>query len=196
MERDEDLVLGPPRVGGLGRRRCLGDDPLARLLLPVDLAVVDEVRAAVAEALGEHRLPVLPRVRRAEQLAAQRLVAVDGADDEVVPRLAVEVDDDGVEAERPATAAATVSSARGSSSALSIELAASSCECRRAKAASEPLSRGAWRDAAAETASASGWWRWGSSSSACSAATTAGSNWEPAQASSSARASAARIARR
>jgi len=78
----------------------MSDDPLARLLLPVDLAVVDEVRAALAEALGEHRLPVLPGVRGAEQRGAQRLVAVDGADDEVVPRLAVQVDDDGVEAER------------------------------------------------------------------------------------------------
>ena len=99
MERHEDLVLRPPRVGGVDRLD-VGDDPLAGLLVPVDLAVVDEVRPAVAEALGEHRLPVLPRVRGAEQRGAQRLVAVDGADDEVVPRLAIEVDDDGVEAER------------------------------------------------------------------------------------------------
>ena len=167
---------------------------LAGLLLPVELAVVDEVRAAVAEALGEHRLPVLPRVRGAEQRGAQRLVAVDGADDEVVPRLAIEVDDDGLEAERLARPRRRPSRARAAArrrSRSSSRRRAASAGGRRRRARRSRAARGATRPPTRRPSGGGGGAR---AARRCSAATTAGSNWAPAQASSSARASAARIA--
>ena len=91
-------VLGPPRVGIVGRRPRRHE---RRQLdaLPVDLPVADEVGATVTEAVGEQRLPVAPRAGRTQQCVPRVRVPVDGRDLEVVPGGPVEVDHDRLPAE-------------------------------------------------------------------------------------------------
>ena len=127
----------------------------------------------------------------------QALGAVDGADDDVVPRRAVQVDDDGVEAERLGDDVADrLQRARQVVGALD--------EARVVEQADEAGERGERARAAAPSdfpaeaarAAASSGRASASSSSASSASTTAGSNWLPAHATSSARAWASGSARR
>ena len=70
------------------------------VLVPVELAVRHDVRAALQEAPVEQRLPVVDLANLAEQRLACSFAAVDGADHEVVPFAAVEVDDHSPECER------------------------------------------------------------------------------------------------
>ena len=96
----EELVAGSPGVGGLGSR-VVGHVARAQSgVRPVDAALRDEVRAAALEALLERQRPHRPLVGLAQQRLAHRLAAVDGADDEVVPRRAVEVEGHALEAQR------------------------------------------------------------------------------------------------
>ena len=100
-ERDEELVSGLPgaRDRALGRAR---DVPVAEVRAPVELPLVDHVRAAAQELRVHDRVEPFAGVRRAEQRLDGLLVAVDAADDVVVPLGAIEVDDDRVQAERGA----------------------------------------------------------------------------------------------
>jgi hypothetical protein len=96
----EEGVLGMPVLRGArphGRRGDVGDEVPG---VPLELVVRDEERAAALEARVEELLPARPAARRAEQDAARSFAAVDDRDLEVVPRGAVEVDDDGPESER------------------------------------------------------------------------------------------------
>ena len=99
-QRHEQCVLGLPRVGagpGLHIRDVARGVALGR---PVVLARLHDVRPAAPEALVEERLPFGDPAHLAEQLRARDLVPVDRRDAEVVPRAAVEVDDDRSVAER------------------------------------------------------------------------------------------------
>ena len=75
------------------------DVALAGVALPVELAVLDEERAVPEEAVVEQLGPALPAVGAAEQGALHFLVAVNGRDAEVVPLRAVEIENDGAEAD-------------------------------------------------------------------------------------------------
>jgi hypothetical protein len=75
------------------------DVAVADVVLPVELAVLDEERAVPEEAVVQQLRPTLPAVGAAEQRALHFFVAVNGRDAEVVPLTAVEVEDDGAEAE-------------------------------------------------------------------------------------------------
>ena len=97
--RHEERVVGVPGAGVVAHLevRCVH---AARVLVPVELAGRDDVGAALQEALVEQRLPVVDLADLAEQRLARPVAAVDGADHEVVPFAAVEVDDDRPERER------------------------------------------------------------------------------------------------
>jgi hypothetical protein len=95
-ERDEEQVLGVPGAGVVGRRERGGGE--RREARPVHGARRDEVRAVVAEALL-HELAVLRPARGlADQLARDRLVALEQHHLEVVPGGTVAVDEDALEA--------------------------------------------------------------------------------------------------
>ena len=98
VERDENLVIGVPGLRVV-THDALGDVAVADVVLPVELAVLDEEGAASEEAIVEQLRPLVPAVGAAEERALNLLVAVDGGDAEVVPLTAVEVEDDGLEAE-------------------------------------------------------------------------------------------------
>ena len=97
--RHEERVVGMPGAGVVAHlevRRVHA----AGVLVPVELAGRDDVGAALQEALVEQRLPVVDLADLAEQRLARPFAAVHGADHEVVPFAAVEVDDDRPERER------------------------------------------------------------------------------------------------
>jgi hypothetical protein len=96
-ERDDEGVVRAPRVRRVDARE-LGH--VRERVLPVLLLLADQVGAVAQEALVEVRRPGVPRSRLAKQLRARGLAAVHGDDLEVVLGRAVEVDHDGVEAER------------------------------------------------------------------------------------------------
>ena len=96
----EQLVARDPGVGRLGSR-LVGHVARAQPgVRPVDAALRDEVRPAALEAPLERQRPHRPLVGLPQQRLAHRLAAVDGADDEVVPRRPVEVEGHALEAER------------------------------------------------------------------------------------------------
>ena len=97
--RCEERVVRMPRVRVVGHRQ-VGRECHALVRVPIELAVGDEVRAALQEALVEQRLPVCDLAHLAEQRFACGVAAVHRADDEVVPFAAIEVDHDGAERER------------------------------------------------------------------------------------------------
>ena len=76
--------------------RDVGRQPV---LAPVEVAVLDQVRAAALEALVQQRGPVVRRRGLAEQRVARLVAALDDHGVEVVPRRAVQVDDRRAEAE-------------------------------------------------------------------------------------------------
>ena len=88
-----------PGVGSVGdlELRRVDLHPLAG---PVVLAGGDEVGALLEEALAQQPGPVLHAGGLAHQQLLRRLVAEHDDDLEVVPRRAVEVDDDGAVAQR------------------------------------------------------------------------------------------------
>ena len=96
--RDEERVVRMPRV------RVVADRQVGRerveVARPVELAVGEEVGAALQEARVEQRVPVRDLPHLAEQRFARLVAAVDRRDDEVVPFAAVEVDHDRPERER------------------------------------------------------------------------------------------------
>ena len=97
--RHEERVVGMPRAGVVAHleiRRVHA----AVVLVPVELAGRDDVCAALQEAPVEQRLPVVDLANLAEERLARPIAAVDGADHEVVPFAAVEVDDHRPECER------------------------------------------------------------------------------------------------
>ncbi len=98
-QRHEERVLGMP-APGLGDGLAGGHVRPGRVGLPVDLAVRDQVRAVVQEPVLQERLPDRPLARVAHQPFTGLRAAVHGRDDEVVPRRAVQVHDDGGVAER------------------------------------------------------------------------------------------------
>src|SRR5512132_155626 len=98
IQRYEDFVIRVPRLrvlADLAHR----DVALAGVVLPVELAVLDEERAVPEEAVVEQLRPALPAVGAAEQGALDILVAVNGRDAEVVPLRAVEIENHGAEAD-------------------------------------------------------------------------------------------------
>src|SRR5213078_2611861 len=79
VERNEDLVVGPPGLGVLADV-APANEARAAVVRPVELALPDEVRTAAEEALVEQGLPALPLVGAAEERLADVVVAVDGGD--------------------------------------------------------------------------------------------------------------------
>src|SRR5438876_2068975 len=98
IQRYEDFVIRVPRLRVVADLAD-GDVALAGVVLPVELAVLDEERAVAEEAVVEQLRPALPAVGAAEQGALHFLVAVNGRDAEVVPLTAVEIENDGAEAD-------------------------------------------------------------------------------------------------
>ena len=97
-QRHEERVLGVPGVRVVGGQH-VRDVADRRVLGPVEL-VPGQQEAAVALEVGvEQRAPLRPRARLAQQRLAPLLGAVHGLDPEVVPRRAVDADDDGAEPE-------------------------------------------------------------------------------------------------
>ena len=97
--RHEERVVGMPCAGVVAHlevRRVHA----AAVFVPVELARGNDVGAALQEALVEQRLPVVDLAHLAEERLARLFAAVDGADHEVVPFAAVEVDDHRPERER------------------------------------------------------------------------------------------------
>src|SRR5919204_119383 len=84
---------------GVGADLTLGHVPSADVVSPVELTVLDEEGSAAEEAIVEQMRPAVPAVRAPEQRFTNLLVSVDGRDAEIVPLAAIEVEDDGAEAE-------------------------------------------------------------------------------------------------
>ena len=99
LHRHEQLVLRPPRVRGTVIVD-VGHVPPALHGRPVVLAGRDEERAPPLEARIERAGPALGRLCVAEQDRARLLAPEDADDLEVVPRRAIEVDDDDAVAQR------------------------------------------------------------------------------------------------
>src|SRR4051812_27701683 len=99
VEGDEDLVLGLPGAVVVDDVE-VGHVAAAGLVGPVVLARVDQVGAAVLEAVLEDLLEHRPLVGAAQQRVADLVIAEDRRDDQVVPLAAAQVDHDVAEAER------------------------------------------------------------------------------------------------
>jgi hypothetical protein len=99
-QRHEEGVLRVPGVVAGARLDVRDVRGVVGLRRPVVLARVDDIGAAAAEPLVEQRLPGGDPAHLAEQVRPGGVVAVNRRDPEVVPRAAIEVDDDGAVAER------------------------------------------------------------------------------------------------
>ena len=97
--RHEERVEWMPRVGA-DARRVIGEIEVAAVLRPVELAGRHEVRPSLAETVGEQRLPVLDPAHEPDEDRLRLGTAVHRRALEVVPLRTVEVDRDGLVAER------------------------------------------------------------------------------------------------
>ena len=97
--RHEERVERMPRVVA-DARRAIRKIEVPAVFRPVELAGRDEVRAALAETVGEQRLPVLDPAHEPDEDGLGLGAAVHRRALEVVPLRAVEVDRDGLVAER------------------------------------------------------------------------------------------------
>ena len=89
-----------PTLRAVHDRLAVWDEANARVRRPVEAVVWNEVRPGAQEPRMKERLPAVPVIDLAEQRLAHGRAAEHGLHVEVVPFGPVDVEDDGLEAER------------------------------------------------------------------------------------------------